>query len=107
MSLPFFTGETLVIRFRTREVPPWPVLEGTVRPATPIEVRAYVNRLAAVKLDDAAGERRTRSEFYAAHIKTWNAGEQVTPALVASLCNPLFDQLEEVCTGHGGLVLGN
>lgn len=104
--LPFFTGATLVVPFTTRECKPWPTLTGTVRPASPTEARAFYIKLQGVKADDAAGERKIRSAFYAEHIQTWNAGETVTAELVASLCNPLFEQLEDIVLGYTGL-LGN
>jgi len=106
MSLPFFLEPTLTVGFKTRPADPWPALEGKVRPATPAEARAFAARLNALKADDAAGEVRVRAEFYAAHIREWNAGAAITPDTVASLPPPVFDQLTDVCTGYGGL-LGN
>ena len=106
MSLPFFLDPHLTVSFATRPADPWPALEGKVRPATPAEARAFAHRLGAVKADDAAGEVRVRAEFYAAHLKEWNAGVPVTAEAVAMLPPPLFDQLTDVCTGYGGL-LGN
>lgn len=106
MSLPLFIDDSLRLAFRTRPAGPWPAVEGHVRPATPAEARSFLARLNALKPDDAAGEVRVRSEFYATHIKAWSAGPAVTPELVAALPAPVFDQLADVCTGYGDL-LGN
>lgn len=102
---PIFLDGSLTLRFETRAVPPWPTLSGIVRPATAAERRRAERELAKLKADDAEGEVRVRSEFYARHVVAWSAAAgPVTADLISRLPAPIFDQLEAIVTGYDALL---
>lgn len=112
-TLQLINGQT-ELAFKTKPGGVWPALEGTVRPASPVEERAHDMRVGVILGGDATPEAKAKAlveeqaKFYAAHIKTWNvAGADVSPAAVQCLPNEIFRQLDGVVTGKAGIVLGN
>lgn len=102
-------GETVTRAFATRDLGDGqPVLTGEVRPAMPREVTAFVKRQTEAKAD----EDRVRADFYAAHVKTWDASDCGTAAAITAenmlaLPYPIWVQLENVVLGFsGGAVVG-
>ena len=102
-------GETVTRAFATRDLGDGqPVLTGEVRPAMPREVTAFVKRQTEAKAD----EDRVRADFYAAHVKAWDAADGGTAAAVTAenmlaLPYPIWVQLENVVLGFsGGAVVG-
>jgi len=82
------------------------VLTGEVRPAMPREVSAYAKR----RMDSKNGEAEdlVRAEFYARHVKAWDAeGDAggplaVSVAAMLALPYPVWLQLEDIVLGHSG-----
>lgn len=107
---------TLARTFTTDEAHGWPALAGTVRPATPREVREYVAAKREHDLRGPAGAGELvafQSKFFAGLLRTWNVDDgdapaPITPESVARLPDPVFVQLENVCLGYAaGDLLGN
>lgn len=107
---------TLARTFATKEDGGWPALSGTVRPATPREVREYLATKREHDLKGPGGAAELvafQAKFFAGLLRTWNVddGERpaaITPESVAHLPDPVFVQLENVCLGYAaGDLLGN
>ena len=100
-------GDTITRPFATKDGGDgWPVLAGEVRPAMPREVSAYAKRRAEAKTGDA--DDLARAEFYARHVKAWDAEGDgggplpVTAAAMLALPYPLWLQLEDIVLGFRG-----
>jgi hypothetical protein len=118
MKLQLING-TLVVPFSSMSGGLWPVLEGTIRPATKMETRTYdaalrplYQKLAAAtkpQETDAANLaiQKVQCEHYARHIKSWNVDAPLTVENIAALPPEIYDQLDSICSGHAGLILGN
>jgi hypothetical protein len=84
----------------------WGILTGTYRPATPREAREYAANLAEVGKDSPDQRIAAQAAFYASLLKSWNAVNDddtemaITPASVAALPLPFWDQMESVVLGY-------
>lgn len=84
----------------------WPVVTGQVRPAMSREVGTYTRLRDEAKTPES--QDRVRCEFYARHIKAWDAeGDDgqalpITAVTVACLPYPVWLQLEDIVLGFTG-----
>ena len=99
-------GASVTRGFATRDLGDGqPVLSGEVRPAMPREVSAFIKRQTDAKPGD---EDKVRADFYARHIKEWDAAgadgapAPVTADNVLALPYPIWVQLENVVLGFAG-----
>ena len=102
-------GATVTRAFATRDLGDGqPVLTGEVRPAMPREVSAFIRRQTDAKPGD---EDRVRADFYAAHVREWDAAgadgapAPVTADNVLALPYPIFVQIENIVLGFAGSVV--
>ena len=98
--------DTLTRPFATKDNGGWPVLAGEVRPAMPREVSAYAKRRIDAKTGEA--EDIVRAEFYAKHVRSWDAeGDAggplaISAATMLAMPYPVWLQLEEIVLGFAG-----
>lgn len=101
-------GGTLVRSFKTEEVGGWPSMEGTVRPATPAEVRGYLATMHEYRMkgpENADAQVHYQAGFFAGLLKSWNVYDgdrpaEINAAAVMQLPSPVYDQLENIVLGY-------
>jgi hypothetical protein len=112
-ATPIFFDGTTVFRFTTEPVSGWPILTGTVRPATSLEVRRHEARMIAARqqagTSDEAAERQLRAQakYFLQHLKTWNSPRELNEESLLALPHYVFNQFEGIVSGTYGLLLGN
>jgi hypothetical protein len=108
----FFDGAT-VFRFRTDAINNWPILTGTVRPATALEVRQHDAKMAASRQQNGTPEEvaertiRAQVRFYLRHLKSWNSSMPLNEESLLKLPHGVLYQLDGIVAGNSGLLLGN
>ena len=106
--------DTVTDSFSTRDLEDGrPPLAGQVRPAMTPEITAYFKRRKDAAARSGEAEDKVRAEFYARHIKEWDAAGHdgapvpVSAAGVLSLRYSVWLQLEDIVLGFaGGDVVG-
>ena len=101
--------DTVTDYFTTRDLQDGrPPLTGRVRPAMTQEITAYFKRRKDAAARSGEAEDKVRAEFYARHLKEWDAANPdgtplpVTAAAVFALRYSVWLQLEDIVLGFAG-----